>query len=179
MAALGGSLYRSGLIASGCAASLVGGLAIAEPASLPPGSAQPAVRVSVSPDDVLARAAALDAAVRLASPGASRSMPSAVPFAAHAPTLNVRYRLLPGAAISPYVGGSLVSADALAGVNRGGMSLDLKHGASVAVGFDTDKTGEARVKLDMGLQQVFSAGPTYDHGTSSPTIVGAGVGMRF
>ena len=191
MAALGGSLDRKGLIACICAASLTSGLAAADPTGAsPPAAAPPAassgLSASLARNDFLSQSETLNAAVRLSDPKTWRYQPGG--FALNTrppPMLTVRYRLLPGAALSPYIGGSLITADALAGVNRGGMSLDLKNGASVAVGFDTDKDGQARLKFDMGLQQAFTAGPmsdhnaTYDHRASNPTIVGAGFGLRF
>ena len=47
------------------------------------------------------------------------------------------------------------------------------------MGFDTDRNGQAKLKFDFGLQQGLSAGPTYDHKTYNPTMVGAGVGLKF
>ena len=184
-APLGGGLDRFGLIAVACAAGLVGleahaadpGATDAPPTLTPPA---PALTASVSNDAFLSQTAALNAAVRLASPKPWRFEPDTPAAGASTPAaVTLRYRLMPTAPLSPYIGGSLITPDALAGVNRGGLSLNLKNGASVAMGFDTDQNGQAKLKFDMGLQQAFTPAPTYDHKSYNPMIVGAGVGLKF
>jgi hypothetical protein len=148
----------------------------------PPAAMQPsALTVSVGSNGFLNQSAALNAAVRLSDPSPWHYQPSgpALDLQTPAQTITFHYRLLPSAALSPYIGGSLITPDALAGINRGGVSLNLKNGASVAMGFDTDRNGQAKLKFDVGLQQGLTSGPTYDHKSYNPMMVGAGVGLKF
>jgi len=186
--ALGGALDRSGLIAAVCAAVSVATLAHAADASASdsgvpsaPSTPPQPLTMNVGSNGFLNESLALNAAVRLSDPTVWRYQPGGPALDLHTPppAITFHYRLLPSASLSPYIGGSLITADALNGINRGGLSLNLKNGASVAMGFDTDRNGQAKLKFDFGLQQGLSAGPTYDHKTYNPTMVGAGVGLKF
>ena len=177
-----------GFIAAGALACLAASVAHAAdtgaPLLTPPPPPTSPSHLSATLDDnsFVSTSAALNAAVRLSSPqggGYATNGPALDISKQPPPSVTVRYRLMPNAAFSAYIGGSLITADALAGVNRGGVSLNLRGGASVAMGFDTDQNGQAKVKFDVGLQQSLIAAPAFDHKTYNPMIVGAGMGVKF
>jgi outer membrane protein W len=148
----------------------------------PPAPTTSPLSATIGDNSFVSTSAALNAAVRLSNPqggGYAMNGPALDLSKPPPPSVTVRYRLMPNAAFSPYIGGSLITADALAGVNRGGVSLNLRGGASVAMGFDTDRNGQAKVKFDVGLQQSLIAAPAFDHKTYNPMIVGAGMGLKF
>lgn len=146
-----------------------------------PGAPAP-VTVAVNPDNqFLANASALDAAVRLATPGAwhgDAATGLAGGAAATSQTVTLRYRLNPQAGVTAYVAG------ALAGPHSGpDVSLNFHNGAAVAFGLTSDPNSRSKMSFDVGVKQALFSVPGSNlmpgRKTPNPLTVGAGFGMKF